>query len=180
MKEVFTPSCRLGWRALAAFLRKCNRMRVLHEPAALGLHCGASVLCRTRESCMHPPHFWPLGGRPVSRLVWRKHYTCGGGHPGAVEGLVLACEGSLTCESSTGRAPGSPRVRSGGKGGHGGWGGWAEGLGGVGGGGGGRWWCGNVVQFGLGFGRKDLDSSIGASYGARDSHGGVGAMGRAR
>ncbi len=27
MKEVFTPSCREGWRALAAFLRECKRVR---------------------------------------------------------------------------------------------------------------------------------------------------------
>jgi hypothetical protein len=28
MKEVFTPSCRVGWRALAAILRECKRVRM--------------------------------------------------------------------------------------------------------------------------------------------------------
>ncbi len=28
MKEVFTPSCRVGWRALAALLRECKRVRM--------------------------------------------------------------------------------------------------------------------------------------------------------
>jgi hypothetical protein len=45
MKEVFTPSCRVGggrWR------RSCGNASELgcacrHEPVALGLHCGASV-----------------------------------------------------------------------------------------------------------------------------------------
>jgi hypothetical protein len=69
MKEVFTPFCRVRWRL------SCGNASELgcacrHVPAPLDLHCGASVLCRTRESCMHPPHFWPRGGRPVSRLVW--------------------------------------------------------------------------------------------------------------